>query len=82
MRQLGIQAIYPKKHTSTPNPEHKIYPYLWRTVKYEDIYLKHYRTIEETFTGLQNYFPFYNSKRRHQSLDYKTPAEIYFGDKR
>lgn len=52
---------------------------LWRTVKYEDIYLKHYRTIEETFSGLGNYFPFYNEKRRHQSLEYKTPKEIYLG---
>lgn len=50
---------------------------LWRSVKYEDIYLKHYRTMEETFTGLENYFPFYNNKRRHQSLGYKTPTEIY-----
>jgi len=52
---------------------------LWRTVKYEDIYLKHYRTIEETFAGLQKYFPFYNEKRRHQSLDNKTPIEMYQG---
>lgn len=52
---------------------------LWRSVKYEDIYVKHYRTITETFEGLQYYFPFYNEKRRHQSLDYKTPKEKYFG---
>ncbi len=51
---------------------------LWRTIKYEDIYLKHYRTIEETYNGLQKYFPFYNNKRRHQSLSYKTPAEMYW----
>ncbi|MBI2436911.1 MAG: IS3 family transposase [Candidatus Magasanikbacteria bacterium] len=51
---------------------------LWRTVKYEDIYLKQYRTIEETYEGLAQYFPFYNNKRRHQSLGYKTPQEIYF----
>lgn len=52
---------------------------LWRTVKYEDVYLKHYRTIEETYEGLQKYFPFYNGERRHQGLNYKTPEEIYFG---
>ncbi|HBW74047.1 MAG TPA: IS3 family transposase [Candidatus Magasanikbacteria bacterium] len=52
---------------------------LWRSVKYEDIYLKYYRTIEETFAGLERYFPFYNNKRRHQSLAYKTPEEIYLG---
>lgn len=52
---------------------------LWRTVKYEDVYLKQYRTIEETFEGLGHYFPFYNSRRRHQGLGYKTPEEIYRG---
>ncbi len=52
---------------------------LWRSVKYEDIYLKHYRTIEETFAGLENYFPFYNNERRQQGLEYRTPKEIYLG---
>jgi len=50
---------------------------LWRTVKYEDIYLKGYRTLEEVRVGLTDYFTFYNNKRPHQSLDYKTPNEIY-----
>lgn len=50
---------------------------LWRTVKYEDIYLKQYRTIAEAYEGLGDYFSFYNQKRRHQSLSYKTPEEIY-----
>lgn len=50
---------------------------LWRAVKYEDIYLKHYRTINEAYEGLGNYFPFYNQKRRHQALDYQTPEKIY-----
>jgi len=50
---------------------------LWRSVKYEDVYLKHYRTIDETREGLTDYFTFYNTKRRHQSLEYKTPAEVY-----
>ena len=52
---------------------------LWRSVKYEDIYLKQYPTITATYDGLCQYFPFYNQKRRHQSLEYKTPEEIYFG---
>lgn len=51
---------------------------LWRTVKYEDVYLKQYRTIDEAREGLGQYFPFYNDERRHQSLRYKTPAEMYF----
>ncbi len=51
---------------------------LWRSLKYEDIYLKEYRNYHELFVGLKNYFNFYNNKRTHQSLDYKTPAEIFF----
>ena len=50
----------------------------WRSLKYEDIYLKDYRTFEELKDGLKNYFDFYNYRRLHQSLNYKTPAEIYF----
>ena len=50
---------------------------LWRSLKYEDIYLKEYRTYHELFEGLKNYFYFYNNKRSHQSLKYKTPADIY-----
>lgn len=51
---------------------------LWRTVKQEDIYLNSYRDVLETKTGLNKYFPFYNHERRHQSLNYQTPAEVYF----
>ena len=51
---------------------------LWRTVKYEDIYLKNYETVQETYRGLKEYFSFYNHSRPHQSLGYKTPAAIYF----
>ena len=50
---------------------------LWRTVKYEDVYLNNYRTIDEVREGLASYFSFYNEKRRHQSLDNKTPAQVY-----
>lgn len=51
---------------------------LWRSVKYENIYLNDYANFNEANSGLKNYFKFYNEKRRHQSLDYKTPAQIYF----
>ncbi len=51
---------------------------LWRTVKYEDIYLKEYATVPELDAGLAAYFRFYNGERPHQSLAYRTPAEIYF----
>jgi putative transposase len=50
---------------------------LWRSLKYEDIYLKDYRDILELNEGLKNYFYFYNNERSHQSLNYKTPIEIY-----
>lgn len=51
---------------------------LWRTVKQENIYLNSYTDVLETKTGLNTYFPFYNNRRRHQSLDYLTPREVYF----
>jgi putative transposase len=50
---------------------------LWRTVKYEDIYLKAYKNGLDLYEGLSQYFEFYNEVRFHQSLDYKTPSEIY-----
>ena len=50
---------------------------LWRTVKYEDIYLKGYTTAQELRTGLSDYFHFYNHKRFHQSLNNLTPAGVY-----
>jgi len=50
---------------------------LWRTVKYEDVYLRCYETVPELTKGLQRYFPFYNEERPHQSLGYRTPAQVY-----
>lgn len=52
---------------------------LWRTVKYEDIYLRGYETVEELVAGLRTYFEYYNHARSHSSLGGKTPAEVYFG---
>lgn len=51
---------------------------LWRTVKYEDVYMKDYSTPREARQGLSQYLTFYNQKRLHQSLGYQTPAEVYF----
>lgn len=51
---------------------------LWRTVKYENVYPQRYENFKEAESGLKRYFDFYNNERRHQSLDYKIPAEIYF----
>ena len=50
---------------------------LWRSVKHEDIYLRCYESVPELARGLAAYFEFYNEKRPHQSLGYRTPAEVY-----
>ena len=52
---------------------------LWRTVKYQNVYLKGYQTIPEARSGLGEYFEFYNKERPHQGLDNKTPWEVYSG---
>lgn len=53
---------------------------LWRSVKYEDVYLRDYQSVREVISGIDNYFNFYNYERPHQSLKYSTPAEIYLGE--
>ena len=50
---------------------------LWRSVKYEDIYIRDYHGLDDVRQGLAAYFAFYNQRRRHQSLNYRTPAEVY-----
>ena len=50
---------------------------LWRSVKYEEVYLKAYQDGREARIGLGNYFRFYNAERPHQALDYRTPAEVF-----
>ena len=52
---------------------------LWRSVKYEEVYLKDYETVDDARQNLAGYFHFYNYERLHQSLGYLTPAEVYFG---
>jgi putative transposase len=52
---------------------------LWRSVKHEEVYLKDYGLVEDARRGLGDYFALYNSERPHQSLGYRTPAEVYFG---
>ena len=51
---------------------------LWRTVKYEYVYLQDIATLRQAWLGLREYFHFYNHERLHQSLDYRTPAQVYF----
>jgi putative transposase len=50
---------------------------LWKSLKYEEVYLKDYRSVAELVSGLTNWFRFYNEERPHQSLKYRTPAEVY-----
>ena len=52
---------------------------LWRSVKYEEVYLKDYQQVGDATRGLGDYLPFYNLERGHQSLDYRTPYEVYHG---
>jgi putative transposase len=52
---------------------------LWRTVKYEYVYLQDIQSVQEAREGFKQYFNFYNHERLHQSLGYKTPAQVYLG---
>jgi putative transposase len=54
---------------------------LWRSLKYECIYLRSLSSVAEAREEISKYFKFYNYERPHQSLNYKTPAEVYFADK-
>ncbi len=53
---------------------------LWRSVKYEEVYLHDYPDVQAVVVGLKAYFEFYNYERRHQSLGYATPAMVYLGE--
>ncbi len=52
---------------------------LWRTIKYEEVYLKEYASPKEARRSPAEYLDFYNYRQRHQSLDYETPASLYYG---
>jgi putative transposase len=52
---------------------------LWRSVKYEEVYIKDYRVYADAREGLRNYFDLFNHRRYHQSLGYKTPHEVHYG---
>jgi putative transposase len=51
---------------------------LWRTVKYEDVYIKGYSTLKEVRAGITDFFHFYNNERPHQSLDNQFPSTVYY----
>jgi putative transposase len=54
---------------------------LWRSLKYEEVYLKDYESVTEARVGIEKYFRFYNQERLHQSLEYRTPAAIWLAPK-
>lgn len=51
---------------------------LWRTIKYEEVYLKEYESVREARESLREYIEFYNTERNHQALGYRTPSQMYF----
>ena len=53
---------------------------LWRSIKYEEVYLKAYQTVAEARAGIKAYLEFYNQQRPHQALGYRTPAEVYLSE--
>ncbi len=55
---------------------------LWRSVKYEEVYLHSYQSVREAREGLARYFRLYNTERLHEALDYRTPHQVYFGESR
>lgn len=50
---------------------------LWRSVKYEEVYIKNYQNVSDAYCNLQTYFQYYNTQRLHQALGYKAPVEVY-----
>ena len=52
---------------------------LWRSLKYEEVYINDYSTVKEARNGIGRYFALYNNERLHQSLGYRTPYEVHYG---
>jgi putative transposase len=79
LRQGGVQISMDGRGRALDNV---FVERLWRTVKYEEVYLREYNTVREAQQGLGRYFGFYNDERLHQALGYRTPAAVYrgFGD--
>lgn len=79
---LGILKSYPSIRISMDGRgrafDNIFIERLWRTLKYEEVYLKDYQTPREAKQSLTDYFKFYNQERPHQALGYKTPNEVYF----
>ena len=76
LRQGGVQMSMDGRGRALDNV---FVERLWRTVKYEEVYLREYNTVREAQQGLGRYFGFYNDERLHQALGYRTPAAVYRG---
>lgn len=76
LKEHGVKISMDGKGRATDNI---MIERLWRTVKYDDIYLKDYETVEQLIAGLRIFFDDYNNERPHSSHGGKTPAQIYFG---
>jgi len=83
MRLMGLEAVYPKPRISMDGRgrlyDNIFVERLWRTVKYDEVYLNDYISVPVARNGLGNYFEFYNTERSHASLDGKIPYDVYFG---
>ena len=74
LEQHGVKISMDGKGSSNDN---LFIERLWRSVKYEEVYLKAYQDGRDARTSLGNYFRFYNTERPHQALGYRTPAEVF-----
>lgn len=74
LEQAGIQISWDGRGRALDNV---FVERLWRSVKWEEVYLKDYQTVAEAVSGLDGYFRFYNHDRPHQALGYQTPAQVY-----
>jgi putative transposase len=74
LRERGVRISMDGRNRALDNI---VVERLWRSLKYEDIYLKDYRSMEEVKAGLKRNFAFYNGRRYHASLEYRTPDEVY-----
>ncbi len=74
LEQAGIQISWDGRGRALDNV---FVERLWRSVKWEEVYLKDYQTVADAVSGLDGYFRFYNHERPHQALGYQTPAQVY-----
>lgn len=75
LQDKGIKVSMDSKGRATDNAQIER---LWRTVKYEDIFIRDYSSVKELRLGLNKFFQYYNAERIHQALDYATPDEVYY----